>query len=239
MSDVVNKSDESVRRMFGEIAPNYDRLNHLLSCNIDRYWRTLVADRLPLAPGDRVLDVCTGTADLALAIWRTTRGECPIVGTDFCPEMLEFGRRKIGKLGIGEDVLQLTEADAQQLPFDDESFQAVTVAFGLRNVADSRIGLREMVRVCRRGGTVAILEFSMPRRQPIKGLYRMYFRHALPLIGRWINRNRSRAYHYLPASVEQFPAYEALAGWLEEEKLREVRIEPLTFGIATLYTGVK
>jgi demethylmenaquinone methyltransferase / 2-methoxy-6-polyprenyl-1,4-benzoquinol methylase len=235
----IDKSDDTVRKMFGEIAPNYDRLNHLLSLNVDHYWRSQVVRRLAPQPGDPILDVCTGTGDLALAFWRQTKGTCPIVGTDFCPEMLDIGRIKQARKGIPSERLRFVEADSQNLPFEDRSFQFVTVAFGLRNIADPQRGLSEMVRVCRPGGSVAILEFSIPRRQPIKAAYQMYFKRVLPLIGRMVNRNRTSAYHYLPNSVEQFPAYEQLADWMQDAGLNQVKFYPLTFGIATLYVGVK
>lgn len=239
MTQTIDKSDDAVRKMFGEIAPNYDRLNHLLSMNVDHYWRRQVVRKLSPKLGDPILDVCTGTGDLALALWRHTKGQCPIVGTDFCPEMLEIGRSKQIRLGVPAEQLRFVEADSQALPFPDNSFQFVTVAFGLRNIADPQRGLSEMVRVCRPSGSVAILEFSIPRRQPIKSAYGMYFKHVLPTIGRVVNRNRTSAYNYLPNSVEQFPAYEQLADWLREAGLNQVKFFPLTFGIATLYVGVK
>jgi demethylmenaquinone methyltransferase / 2-methoxy-6-polyprenyl-1,4-benzoquinol methylase len=238
-TQTIDKSGERVRKMFGEIAPNYDRLNHLLSMNVDHYWRRQVVRRLAPKPGDSILDVCTGTGDLALAFWRQTSGQCPIVGADFCPEMLEIGRAKQKRLGIPAETLRFVEADSQQLPFPDHSFEFVTVAFGLRNIADPQRGLSEMVRVCKPGGSVAVLEFSTPRRQPIKGAYGIYFKHVLPVIGRIVNRNKTSAYNYLPTSVEQFPAYEKLAEWLREAGLNQVKFRPLTFGIATLYVGVK
>jgi demethylmenaquinone methyltransferase/2-methoxy-6-polyprenyl-1,4-benzoquinol methylase len=239
MTHAIDKSPDRVRQMFGAIAPNYDRLNHFLSLNVDRYWRGCVVRKLAPRPGEPILDVCTGTADLAIAFWRKTGGRCPIVGADFCPEMLAVGRKKQRQLEIGENHLRLIEADAQALPLDDDSFQLVTVAFGLRNIADPRQGLREMVRVCRRGGTVAVLEFSLPRHQPIKFLYGWYFRHILPRVGRLASRQQPEAYQYLPESVGQFPSYEQLAQWLRDAGLSDVRFQPLTFGIATLYWGSK
>lgn len=239
MTQAIDKSNDRVRKMFGEIAPNYDRLNHLLSLNVDHYWRRQVVRKLAPRPSDAILDVCSGTGDLAIAFWRKTTGQCPIVAADFCPEMLAIGRQKQARLGIPAEQLKFVEADSQQLPFDAGSFQFVTVAFGLRNIADPRSGLNEMVRVCKSGGSVGVLEFSIPRRQPIKAAYRLYFKHVLPVIGRIVNRNRTSAYNYLPESVEQFPAYEALADWMRGAGLSNVRFFPLTFGIATLYVGVK
>ncbi len=235
---VVDKSDERVRRMFGEIAPKYDRMNHLLSMNVDRYWRWRTVNLLQPLEGEPILDVCTGTGDLALAFYRKMRGKTPVVGSDFCREMLDIGEEKKQRAGINGE-LTFVEADAQQLPFDDDHFQVVSVAFGLRNVADTDQGLREMARVCRTGGKVAVLEFSMPRRQPLKFAYGLYFRHVLPRLGQWLARNRASAYDYLPESVGEFPSYEALAERMRSAGLREVNFYPFTFGIATLYVGVK
>jgi len=224
--------------MFGEIAPRYDLLNHLLSLNIDRYWRWRTV-RIVQAVSDRpILDVCTGTGDLAFAFRRQTRGSVPIMAADFCPQMLEIGEAKKRKAGIG-DGLSFVQADAQQLPFDDNHFQIVAVAFGLRNVSNTDAGLREMTRVCQPGGQVAVLEFSMPRWQPLYALYGWYFRHVLPRVGQWLTRNNHEAYHYLPSSVGEFPSGEALAARMREAGLGSVTLYPLTGGIATLYVGRK
>jgi len=242
-ANTVDKSPSSVRRMFGEIAPRYDFLNHLLSLGLDRRWRRrtvkLVAPARqgPLA-GLPVLDVCTGTADLALAYWRAGRGEVPVVGADFCRPMLEIGLDKCRRAGAERGVT-LVEADGQQLPFADGAFQIVTVAFGLRNQADTARGLAEMARVCRPGGRVAVLEFSMPRSRVLGWLYRFYFRRVLPRVGQALARNRQEAYHYLPASVGEFPQAEAMAEQLRGAGLGPVAYHPFTFGIATLYVGEK
>ncbi len=234
----VDKSNHRVRRMFGEIAPKYDMMNHLLSMNVDRYWRwrtTRIVDARNQLP---ILDVCAGTGDLAFAFHRRTKGQIPIVASDFCPEMLEIGESKKRKARIDEG-LSFIEADAQQLPFADDAFQIVAVAFGLRNVADTDRGIREMTRVCSAGGQVAILEFSAPTRQPIRAIYGWYFRHILPRIGRIFTRSTDDAYEYLPSSVREFPAGEALAERMRAAGLTDVKLYPLTFGIATLYVGVK
>ena len=230
-----------IQRMFGEIAGWYDFLNHLLSAGIDRSWRRkavrLVA---PRQDGGPILDVCTGTADLALEYWRASR-RMPAVrvwGADFCRPMLEIGNKKRRRAGA-EDRLALTEADAVELPFADDSFQIVSVAFGLRNVADPEKGLREMVRVCRRGGRVAVLEFSTPGIWPFKTLYTWYFQDVLPRIGQALARNTQRAYNYLPESVGQFPQGAEFVGRLRGAGLREIRVYPFSFGIATLYVGKK
>jgi demethylmenaquinone methyltransferase/2-methoxy-6-polyprenyl-1,4-benzoquinol methylase len=234
---VVDKSSARVRTMFAEIAARYDLMNHLLSLGIDHYWRWRTVRKVPPQGVAPVLDVCTGTGDLALAYYRAGGGQTPVVGADFCHPMLVIGEQKRRKAPAAD--LVFVEADAQQLPFPDESFQIVSVAFGLRNVSDTDRGLREMVRVCRSGGRVAVLEFSQPNWQPLRALYGWYFRHVLPRIGQLLARNRQAAYNYLPESVQEFPAGEALAERLCAAGLHQVRYDCLTWGVATLYTGVK
>jgi len=215
MSTTIDKSGERVQRMFGEIAPSYDRMNHLLSLNVERYWRWWTVRKLaPVA------------------------GKSEIVAADFTPEMLEIGRRKQARAKIGSE-LTFIQADTQNLPLEDDRFAIVAVAFGLRNVADTDRGLTEMTRVCRPGGQVAVLEFSTPRWQPLRAFYLFYFRHILPRIGQLFARNKSAAYEYLPASVGQFPDGEALAERMRGVGLKNVKFWPLTFGIATLYVGKK
>ncbi len=234
---VVDKREDRVRRMFGEIAGRYDFLNHLLSLGSDVYWRWRTVRKVPPAGEGPILDVCTGTGDLALAYARAARGRAAVVGADFCRPMLAIGREKARAAGTGS--LAFVEADAQCLPFADHSFQLVSVAFGLRNVTDTDRGLREMLRVCRPGGRVAVLEFSMPRWQPFRGLYGWYFRHVLPRIGQAVARNGQGAYNYLPESVGEFPAGEALAERMRAAGASDVRYYPLTLGVATLYVGTK
>lgn len=223
--------------MFGEIAPSYDRMNHLLSMNVDKYWRWLTVRKTKPNESDPILDVCTGTGDLAFSYEKATNQNVPVMASDFCFEMLDVGEKK-KKEGVPSRV-RFLEADAQNLPFESDLFQIVSVAFGLRNVADTDLGLREMTRVCKPGGKVAVLEFSVPRRQPIKGMYGWYFKNVLPRIGQLLARNDSSAYNYLPDSVGEFPCYEALAEKMKQAGLSKVDFYPLTFGIATLYVGVK
>ena len=161
-----------------------------------------------------------------------------IVASDFCEEMLRIGQRKWQRYSSYSNLL-FVEADAQQLPFASDLFQLVTVAFGLRNVADTDRGLREMTRVCRPGGKVAILEFSKPQWRPLRVIYGWYFRHVLPRVGQWLAKNRQEAYRYLPESVGEFPDGESLAERLRAAGLEQVRRTPLTMGIATLYLGTK
>ena len=244
----VDKSEQRVRQMFGEISPRYDFLNHLLSGGTDYYWRWRTVRALPVSGDAPILDVCTGTGDLAVAFWKRHRGRIAVVGTDFTREMLDIAEKKRDRMRIpsGEPAAEgglrpitYQEADTQHLPFPDDRFQIVSVAFGLRNVTDTRRGLREMIRVCRPGGRVAILEFSLPGNRVLRSGYLWYFKHVLPRIGQLLMRNRQSAYNYLPASVSEFPYGEGLAAILRECGLEEVTWKPMTFGIATLYIGRK
>ena len=237
-SSLLDKREVRIRRMFGDIAPRYDLLNHLLSLNVDRWWRWRTTRLAPPAGDEPILDVCTGTGDLALAYHRAAGGRVPVVGTDFAPQMLISARAKARRTRADGRV-RFVEADTQRLPFPSDTFQLTTVAFGLRNVTDTDRGLAEMVRVTRPGGRVAILEFSRPRHWLFGRLYRAYFRWVLPRIGQALSRSRDSAYDYLPASVLEFPDGEALAEKLRGHGLSAVRWHPLTFGIATLYVGVK
>jgi demethylmenaquinone methyltransferase/2-methoxy-6-polyprenyl-1,4-benzoquinol methylase len=235
---LVDKREVRIRQMFGSIAPSYDLLNHLLSLNIDRYWRSRTTRLVPPAGTDPILDLCTGTGDLALAYDRAAAGQAPVYGADFCHEMLCRAVPKTERRGAADRV-RFVEADAQRLPFADATFQIACVAFGLRNVTDTDRGIAEMVRVTRPGGTVAILEFSRPRNWFFGGMYRLYFRRILPLVGQLVSRSRDQAYSYLPASVMEFPDGEALAERLRTHGLTDVRWHPFTFGIATLYVGTR
>lgn len=237
-SSLLDKRETRIRQMFGNIAPSYDLLNHLLSLNIDHYWRWRTTRVVPPAGTDPILDLCTGTGDLALAYDKAAGRQVPIVGADFCHEMLVLAQGKTQRRQADQRI-RFLEADAQRLPFPDSRFQITTVAFGLRNVTDTDRGLAEMVRVTRPGGRVAILEFSQPRNWLFNRLYRFYFRHVLPCIGQVISRSKDNAYRYLPASVMEFPDGEALAERLRRHGLTDVRWYPLTFGIATLYVGAK
>jgi len=237
-TSLLDKRETRIRRMFGSIAPRYDLLNHLLSLNIDRYWRWRTTRIVPPEGEAPILDLCTGTGDLALAYDRAARGQAPVIGADFCHEMLIPARDKTRKRQAAARICYV-EADAQRLPFPDNHFQITTVAFGLRNVTDTDRGLAEMARVTRPGGRVAILEFSQPRHWFFGRMYRFYFRRILPLVGQAISRSQDSAYRYLPASVIEFPDGEALAERLRGHGLRDVHWHPFTLGIATLYVGSK
>ena len=239
-SQLLDKGEGRIRRMFGQIAPWYDFLNHLLSLNIDKAWRERTARLVPPGPAAHgpILDVCTGTGDLALTYDRAAKGLVPVFGADFAHEMLTRAAKKAAAAGVADRV-RFVEADAQALPFAPDTFQLVTVAFGLRNITDTDRGLREMVRVVRPGGRVAILEFSKPRHWLFGRAYKWYFRYVLPLIGQLLSRSRESAYRYLPESVLAFPDYEALADRMRAAGLIDVKYRSFTLGIATLYVGVK
>ncbi len=234
----VDKSSDRVRQMFGRIAGRYDFLNHLLSLGIDHWWRRQTVRRVPPSGSQPILDLCTGTGDLAFSYDRAAAGRTPIVAADFCHEMLEIGRQKAAKNG-SDSRIQFIEADAQSLPLPSDEFQIVCVAFGLRNVADTDRGLAEMVRVAAPAGRVAVLEFSTPTWQPFKAVYGWYFRNVLPRIGRLFASDSDGAYEYLPASVGEFPQGEALLDRMCTAGLTNLRRYPLTFGVATLYVGEK
>jgi demethylmenaquinone methyltransferase / 2-methoxy-6-polyprenyl-1,4-benzoquinol methylase len=221
----------AVRSMFDRIAPRYDLLNRLLSAGIDVRWRRAAADWLDLAPGSRVLDLCTGTADLLIEVLRrdpSHRG----VGVDLSSGMLVHGARKLGERGLTARGA-LTSGDAEQLPLRDALFDGALVAFGIRNVGDRLQALRELRRVLRPGGRLVVLEFSMPRGL-LGGLYRFYFGQVLPRIGRLVSGDGS-AYAYLPASVAVFPEPPAFGALLEQAGFGPVRFRALTAGIAHLY----
>ena len=227
----VDKSGDKVRGMFAEIAPRYDLANRTLSGGIDVWWRHVTVRRAPPPPTGAILDLCTGTGDLAIAYATKAGPAVRVVGADFCRPMLDHGVEKSRARGLP---VEWVEADAMQLPFPDASFDLVTVAFGLRNIADTSRGLAEMARVCRPGGRLAILEFSLPRNPLLRSAYLWYFRNVLPRLGNALARNRSDAYRYLNESVEQFPSGEALATLVRSAGFDRVEMWPLTFGIATL-----
>ncbi len=237
----VDKSESRIRRMFGEISTRYDLLNHLLSGGTDLYWRWRTVCLARPTSDAPVLDVCTGTGDLALAYWRAGQGRVPVVGSDFTHEMLAIAREKWVRVagGVNLSRMRFVEADTQHLPFDDNQFQIVSVAFGLRNVTRTEVGLSEMARVCRPGGKVVVLEFSTPTNRLFRAFYLWYFRNVLPLIGQFLARNQQAAYNYLPVSVSEFPQGQVLAELMRRLGLEQVLWKPLTFGIATIYIGTK
>jgi demethylmenaquinone methyltransferase/2-methoxy-6-polyprenyl-1,4-benzoquinol methylase len=232
----VDKSGARVRGMFAEIAPRYDLVNRMLSGGIDVWWRHVTVSRAAPPHAGAILDVCTGTGDLALAYRAKCGPGVRVVASDFCRPMLDRGIEKSAKTGAA---IEWVEADAMALPFPVATFDLVTVAFGLRNIADTSRGLAEMARVCKPGGRLAILEFSLPRNSVIRNAYLWYFRRVLPFIGNTVARNASDAYTYLNQSVEAFPAGESLATIVRAAGFERVDMVPLSFGIATLYIAAR
>lgn len=225
-----------VRRMFGEIAPTYDLLNSLLSANLHKRWRAVAVRRAGLKPGDRVLDVATGTGELALALARTVGPAGPVVGVDFCAPMLALGRRKAARRKIAEIRFLLGAAEA--LPFPDDTFQGAFMGFALRNVADVVRTLQEMARVVRPGGRVVNLELTRPHHPWLRWLYDVYSWHGMPWLG-GILSGRREAYTYLPRSIRNFLSVEEVKDLMQEVGLGSIQIYPLAGGIATVHVGVK
>lgn len=222
---------EAVEAMFDDIAPRYDLLNRLLSMGIDQLWRDQAVEMLRVERPKRILDVATGTGDLAIKALKLAPDS--VVGVDISDEMLAKGRQKIERLGEQERVT-LRRGDAEKLPFSDSQFDAVMVAFGVRNFENLLAGLEEIRRVLRPGGTLVVLEFSQPHAFPIKQLYEFYSHYVLPVVGRLISKNPS-AYQYLPESVDVFPSGDAFLERLRKAGYGEMHWKPLTFGIASLY----
>lgn len=218
-----------VRQMFARIARRYDLLNHLLSANTDRRWRRVVALRLneKVPPGARVLDVACGTGDLSIQLFEAIGAR--VIGLDFCRPMLEIAGRKTNRVAF-------VEADALDLPFVDGAFDAVTIGFGLRNLADTIQGLKELRRVLKPGGWLAILEFSKPQAPSFRRLFEFYFTRLLPRIGGLLSGSQS-AYQYLPDSVLRFPDQAGLAALMREAGLVEIEWQNLTGGVAALHLG--
>lgn len=221
--------------MFDQIAGSYDFLNHLLSLNIDKGWRRKAIKSIASNNPRRILDVATGTADMAIAAIRLNPDQ--VTGVDASKGMLEVGRQKVAARGLS-DRISLIEAACESLPLQDDSFDAVIVAFGVRNFTDPDQGLREIFRVLTDGGKVAILEFSLPRQKWLRNLYRFYFHRLVPFIGKWFSRDLS-AYRYLPDSVEAFPKGEAFVNMLNRAGFSASAYKPLSAGICGLYTGIK
>ncbi|MBO6026061.1 MAG: bifunctional demethylmenaquinone methyltransferase/2-methoxy-6-polyprenyl-1,4-benzoquinol methylase UbiE [Bacteroidales bacterium] len=225
---------KAVTEMFDDISPRYDFLNHLLSFRIDKIWRRktsqLVAKRHPTA----ILDVATGTADLAIRMAHDIP-TAAIIGVDLSEKMLDIGRKKISRKQLDQRITLMT-ADAAHLPFDDGSFDAVTVAFGVRNFENLEAGLQEMVRVAKNDGLIAILEFSHPSNTFVRWPYRIYSKHLLPLIGRAVSRHQT-AYTYLPSSIEAFPESGTFIQTLKALGIADVQAKAFLSGIATRYHG--
>jgi demethylmenaquinone methyltransferase / 2-methoxy-6-polyprenyl-1,4-benzoquinol methylase len=226
---------DSVRHMFDDISPKYDFLNHFLSFGIDRRWRKQLVRILAEHKPSAILDVASGTADLAVAM--AAIGPEKITGIDISSKMLEIGKKKVRSHGL-DQMITLQTADAEKLPFPGNSFDAVTVAFGVRNFTDLGAGLREMKRVLRPGGVMLILEFSHPGAFPVRQLYPIYSRFLIPLTGGIISGNR-RAYRYLHDTVADFPTGRAFLDILEKEGMKNTGQLALSKGIASIYRAEK
>src|SRR5581483_1907544 len=218
-----------VRQMFGAIARRYDLANHALSCGIDFYWRKRAADIVVSWRPAKIVDLATGTEDLALALQKKVP-DAEVTGVDFLPEMLELARRK----GLRRTIL----ADAMKLPLPDASFDCVTIAFGLRNMENWQNALGEMSRVLRRDGHLLVLEFSLPTRPIVRSIYRFYLHRCVPVLGSFLTSRKS-AYDYLGDSIEEFPSGRAMLSLIGASGFRGATFQPLSHGIATIYTAQK
>lgn len=226
---------EQVARMFDNISGRYDFLNHILSMNIDKSWRRKVVRMATETQPQAILDVATGTADLAIALQKTHPKE--IVGVDISQGMLDVGQKKITGKGL-TNLIQLKLGDSEDLPFEDNRFDLATVAFGVRNFENLEKGLQEILRVLKPGGKLIVLEFSQPDSFPFRQLYRFYFKNILPTIGRIISKDSS-AYTYLPDSVDAFPYGSAFTQIMSRCGYANPQAQKLTFGVANIYQASK
>lgn len=225
-----------VADMFDNISPRYDLLNRLLSGGIDIYWRKKAVRKLATARPQLILDIATGTADLAIEALHSLQPE-KIIGVDISEGMLAFGRKKLAKMGL-QDKIELRSGDSEALPFADNTFDAAMVSFGVRNFENLDKGLADICRVLKPGGMLMVLEFSQPTAFPIKQLYAFYSLHILPRIGKTISKDGA-AYSYLPESVKAFPYGEDFLRHMRGAGFTDTQCETLTFGIVSVYTGKK
>lgn len=227
---------EGIRKLFDNIAPDYDRLNHILSLNIDKGWRRkavreIIDDELPM----NILDVACGTGDFTIEIAQKAGRGSKVTGIDLSEGMMKIGREKIAKAGVEAEMVQ---GDCEALPYDEGTFDRISVGFGVRNFEHLEIGLKEMQRVLKPGGKLVVLELSVPSNSFIRWCYKLYFLKILPAIGGWISGDRG-AYEYLPASVLRFPAPEKFVGMMREAGFTTVEHRSLTLGICRMYLGSK
>lgn len=232
----LSEKGERIRTMFSDIAPRYDFLNRLLSFGVDRRWRRIAVGLVTCREGGKILDVATGTGDVALEIARQTPRSVSIVGLDFSEGMVELGKQKVAQSPYA-DRITLGIAPCEAIPYPDETFDSVTIAFGIRNVVDRKQGLSEMHRILRPGGRAVILEFSTPSSRLFKAIYTFYFLRVLPVIGGLFSQ--FSAYKYLPDSVLEFPSQEQFKDLMKSVGFRNTAHRDLTFGIASVYTGEK
>lgn len=228
---------EKIEKMFNDIAPSYDRLNHLMSLGIDNIWRKKALKEIVDGTQQQILDVACGTGDSTIAIAKAMEPGGRVTGIDISAGMMEPLMRKAAHEGV-HDRIKLLQADALQMPFEADTFHRVTCAFGIRNFEDRKKGLAEFLRVLKPGGRAVILELGIPDKPFIKTLYDIYFMHILPLIGGLISGNRA-AYRYLPESVYAFPRPETFCAMMERAGFHNVRCRSLTFGLCRLFIGEK
>ena len=225
---------EQVTAMFDNIAESYDFLNHSLSLGMDNVWRRKAINKLSNKP-KTILDIATGTGDFAVSAAKYTKAQ--ITGIDISQKMLNVGIKKIAKKKLTNRII-LKKADSENLPFSDNSFDAITAGFGVRNFENLNKGLDEIYRVLNTNGIVAILEPSSPKNFPLKQLYKIYFHHILPTIGSWVSKDKN-AYKYLPDSVDEFPSGNEFITLLRKAGFKDCEYFPLTFGIVSLYVAIK
>lgn len=233
----LDKAPDKIASMFDAIAGRYDLLNTVLSAGLDRYWRRRAIASLKLTGRERLLDVCTGTADVAIGSARRRAGAACVVGVDFSGSMLEHGRDKVRQARLDARI-QLVRGDAMSLPVAAASVDAATIAFGIRNVQRPAVACQELLRVLKPGGRLAILEFGLPVIPAVRPLYLWYFNHVLPRIGRAVSRHDA-AYTYLPESVGSFQFGDDFARLLSDTGFSQVRAKPLAMGIVYLYSAKK
>ena len=226
---------EQVAEMFNNISPKYDFLNHFLRAGIDIIWRKKAIKKLKNHQPKLILDVATGTGDFAIEALKLNPEK--VIGVDISSGMLDIGREKMKKKSLDHKI-EMVLGDSEGLPFEDNKFDAIIVAFGVRNFEDLEAGLKDMNRVLRPGGKVVVLEFSKPRKFPVKQLYNFYFKYILPKLGRLVSKD-SRAYTYLPESVKAFPDGKNFLSVLEGSGFKKTTWTSLTFGISSIYTGIK
>lgn len=226
---------QQVEEMFDNIAHRYDFLNHLLSLGIDKLWRKSAVAILKKHQPKKVLDIATGTADFAIENEKSKAEK--IIGVDIAEQMLAIGREKIKAKGLSEKIT-LQRGDSENLPFADQSFDAITVGFGVRNFENLQKGLQEMYRVLDKNGLLIVLEFSKPKVFPVKQAFHLYFHYVCPLIGKWFSKD-ARAYTYLPESVASFPEGKDFLNELKQAGFQNTQCKPVSFGIASIYTAYK